>query len=29
MSIAVVFGTIAFTWWWWVVDAISNQSKRY
>jgi len=29
MSIAVIFGTIAFTWWWWVVDAISNQNKFF
>lgn len=29
MSIAVIFGTIAFIWWWWVVDAIRNQNKFF
>tara|TARA_B110000438_G_scaffold30499_1_gene29826 strand:- start:69333 stop:69641 length:309 start_codon:yes stop_codon:yes gene_type:complete len=29
MSIAVIFGTIAFIWWWWVVDAIKNQNKFF
>ena len=28
-SIALTFGTIAFIWWWWVVDAIRNQNKFF
>ena len=29
IAVAVIFGSIAFSWWWWVVDAISNQNKFF